>query len=342
MLLEKLGDDLNRAVENVARFSAYVASRDEGRSIDRSIYDAKEISVNFNKKGAGSKFYNAYGQTFWGKSGALISGAGRSFYVFWNAAVQGLSNYGRYVGKNPNKGMVHAASFFTLGVVIPLMAYMNGSGDGDDDYWDLPEYVRRSNICFNAGDGTWVTIPLPQEMRAVYGLGELATSTISGKEHRDDMELGKAMVEQVTQVLPLDLMEGGGSLRALYPSFVKPLVEASDNVSWTGSPIYKDTPYNKSDPEWTKAYRTANSSLVWLSKTLNELTGGDDYKSGMVDFNPAQVEYILKGYFGGAWSFTNKLVKSGEIMVGNRDFEWGSIPLANRVVKTSDERTKFL
>ena len=341
MLLEKLGDDLNRAVENVARFSAYVASRDEGRSIDRSIYDAKEISVNFNKKGAGSKFYNAYGQTFWGKSGALISGAGRSFYVFWNAAVQGLSNYGRYVGKNPNKGMVHAASFFTLGVVIPLMAYMNGSGDGDDDYWDLPEYVRRSNICFNAGDGTWVTIPLPQEMRAVYGLGELATSTISGKEHMDDMELGKAMVEQMTQVLPLDLMEGGGSLRALYPSFVKPLVEASDNVSWTGSPIYKDTPYNRSDPEWTKAYRTANSSLVWLSKTLNELTGGDDYKSGLVDFNPAQVEYILKGYFGGAWSFTNKLVKSGEIMVGNRDFEWGSIPLANRVVKTSDERTKF-
>ena len=91
MLLGKLGEDLNRAVENVARFSAYVASRDGGRSIDRSIYDAKEISVNFNKKGAGSKFYNAYGQTFLGKSGALISGAGRSFYVFWNAAVQGLA-----------------------------------------------------------------------------------------------------------------------------------------------------------------------------------------------------------------------------------------------------------
>nr|WP_314759724.1 LPD38 domain-containing protein [uncultured Porphyromonas sp.] len=341
MLLGKLGDDLNRAVENVARFSAYVASRDEGRSIDRSIYDAKEISVNFNKKGAGSKFYNAYGQTFLGKSGALISGAGRSFYVFWNAAVQGLSNYGRSVGKHPYKGMIHAAGFFTLGVVIPLMAYMNGSGDGDDDYWDLPEYVRRSNICFNSGDGTWVTIPLPQEMRAVYGLGELAVSTISGKEHRDNMELTKAMVEQVTQVLPLDLMEGGGSLRALYPSFVKPLVEASDNVGWTGMPIYKDTPYNKSDPEWTKAYRSANSSLVWLSKTLNELTGGDDYKGGMIDFNPAQVEYILKGYFGGAWSFANKLAKSGETMVGDRSFEWNNIPLANRVIKTSDERTKF-
>ena len=341
MLLGKLGEDLNRAVENVARFSAYVASRDEGRSIDRSIYDAKEISVNFNKKGAGSKFYNAYGQTFLGKSGALVSGAGRSFYVFWNAAVQGLSNYGRAVKKHPYKGMAHAATFFTLGVVIPLMAYMNGSGDGDDDYWDLPEYVRRSNICFNAGDGTWVTIPLPQEMRAVYGLGELAVSTISGKEHRDNIELTKAMVEQVTQVLPLDLMEGGGGLRALYPSFVKPLVEASDNVGWTGMPIYKDTPYNKSDPEWTKAYRSANSGIVWLSKTLNELTGGDDYKSGMVDINPAQVEYILKGYFGGAWSFANKLAKSGEMIVGDRSFEWNNIPLANRVIKTSDERTKF-
>ena len=46
-------DFANRAVENSARFAAYVTSRKSGRSVGRSLYDAKEISVNFNRKGSG-------------------------------------------------------------------------------------------------------------------------------------------------------------------------------------------------------------------------------------------------------------------------------------------------
>ncbi len=46
-------DFANRAVENSARFAAYVTSRKSGRSVGRSVYDAKEISVNFNRKGSG-------------------------------------------------------------------------------------------------------------------------------------------------------------------------------------------------------------------------------------------------------------------------------------------------
>lgn len=72
-----------------ARFAAFVTSRNAGRTIDRSIWDAKEISVNFNKKGAGDKFLGAEGQTMLGNVAAGVSGAGRAGYIFWNAALQG-------------------------------------------------------------------------------------------------------------------------------------------------------------------------------------------------------------------------------------------------------------
>ena len=67
-LLGERFDEYNRAVENCARFAAFMTSREMGRSIDRSIYDAKEISVNFNKKGSGAKFYDSTGQTKAGRS----------------------------------------------------------------------------------------------------------------------------------------------------------------------------------------------------------------------------------------------------------------------------------
>ncbi len=80
-------DEVNRSVENCARFAAFVTSRGMGRSLERSIYDAKEVSVNFNKKGSGSKFLRTTGQTRLGNAAAFVSGAGRGWFVFWNAAL---------------------------------------------------------------------------------------------------------------------------------------------------------------------------------------------------------------------------------------------------------------
>ncbi len=40
----------NKSIENCARFAAFVTSREMGRSVGRSIWDSKEVSVNFNKK----------------------------------------------------------------------------------------------------------------------------------------------------------------------------------------------------------------------------------------------------------------------------------------------------
>lgn len=338
LLGEKL-DEYNRAVENCARFAAFLTSREMGRTIDRSIYDAKDISVNFNKKGSGAKFMKATGQTKIGKTSAFISGIGRSGYVFWNAAIQGTTNFGRQFKRHPAKAFTASATMFILGALI---AGMGMGDDGDDDknsYWNLPESVRRSNILFRVGE-QWVSIPLPVEYRSIYGMGELMVSAMSGKEHFTNSELGKAIAGQVTQILPIDFLEGEGGVKAFVPSAVKPFAEVISNKGWTGMPIYKDTPYNKNMPEWTKTYKSANKYLVGLAKTLNEVTGGDAYTKGSVNINPAQIEYLLNGYFGGVSNTIDKLTKSAETIAGKRDYDPKSFLLLNRVLKSGDERTE--
>lgn len=340
-LLGERFDEYNRAVENCARFAAFMTSREMGRSIDRAIYDAKEISVNFNKKGSGAKFYDSTGQTKAGNASALVSGLGRSGYVFWNAAIQGTANFGRQMKRHPAKAFTGIAAMFLLGAIV---AYLGGDDDDDDDknaYYNLPEYVRRSNILFRAGN-SWVSIPLPVEYRAFYGMGELMISVLNGKEHLTGEEIAEAITGQATQILPIDFLEGGGGLNAFVPSAYKPLWEAYvAEKSWTGMPLYKDTPYNKDMPEWTKAYKSANKYIVGLANAMNEATGGDPYTKGTIDFNPAKIEYMLNGYFGGVFGTIDKLSKTAETITDNREYDPRSFLLVNRLVKAGDERTEY-
>lgn len=332
-------DLFNKSVENCARFAAFLTSREIGRSMDKSIYDAKEISVNFNKKGAGSKFLNTEGQTKIGNASAFTSGLSRSMYVFWNAGVQGMYNFGRLAKDNPKKFLGLASSFYLLGTIMPMIAAAFGD-DEDDDYYDLPEYVRRNNICFRNGGGNWITIPMPIELRAIYGLGEMSSGIVSGKEKYTDKKMAMKIAEQMSQVLPLDMMEGGGGFSAFVPSSVKPLIEAGDNKDWTGLPLYKDNDFNKGMPEWTKAFKSVDPAILAMTKYANELTGGNKYSKGDVNLNPAIIEHILDGYFGGIEATRSQLVKSAETAWGSRDFDWRNIPVGNRLIKSGDERTK--
>lgn len=334
-----LGDTMefaNRGIEDLSRFAAFLTSRQMGRTIDRSIYDAKEMTVNFNKKGAGSTFHDAHTQTGKGKAAAYLSGTGRSLYLFWNVSIQGSVNIARAVKRNPKKGAAYLATFLALGILQTMLPALTG-GDDDDRYWNLPDYVRRNNICFFVGD-VLVKIPLPQEARAIFGIGELGMSYMSGKEDKDAWGVAYTIAGQLSQIMPLDLMDDSGPIHALIPSIFKPAVEAYTNRSWMGRPIWKDTDYNKDMPNWTKAYKSTGGVYVWLAKELNALSGGDDYKKGLVNINPARLEYMLKGYFGGLYTAADQIIKSSETAFGDREFSMRDVPILSGFLDGADER----
>ncbi|WP_287441717.1 LPD38 domain-containing protein, partial [Porphyromonas sp.] len=335
-LLGETMEFANRGIEDLSRFAAFLTSRQMGRTIDRSIYDAKEMTVNFNKKGAGSTFHDAHTQTGKGKAAAYLSGTGRSLYLFWNVSIQGSVNIVRAVKRNPKKGAAYLATFLALGILQTVLPALTG-GDDDDRYWNLPDYVRRNNICFFVGD-VLVKIPLPQEARAIFGIGELGMSYMSGKEDKDAWMVAYTIAGQLSQIMPLDLMDDSGPIHALMPSIFKPVLEAYTNHSWMGRPIWKDTDYNKAMPNWTKAYKSTGGVYVWLAKELNALSGGDDYKKGLININPARLEYLLKGYFGGLYTAADQIIKSSETAFGDREFSMRDVPILSGFLDGADER----
>lgn len=326
-------ETFNRSAEDMTRFAVYMTSRQMGRSIQRSVSDAKEITVNFNKKG----------------SGALGARYFKNLYIFFNAAIQSLTNFGRLAKNNPKKFTTMLASTMAAGFIIPMANILVMAAMGDDDdkdaYFNLPEWVRRNNLVFYipGTEGRFLTIPLPIEMRVFYGLGELFLSYAYGRETGN---VGLEIMKSVSDLSPVDLTGHGGEgfisfALNLIPSFAAPLFEIAANKDYFGSPIYKDTDYNKEFPEWTKAYGGTNKTLVKMAEGLNQLTGGDKYKKGWLNINPAIVEHLFDSYFGGLGKTINQVGKSIASLWYPELRESRNYPVINRFYSKVDEKSEF-
>ena len=343
--LERL-EDFNRWAEDVSRFAVYMTSRQMGRSIVDSVNDAKEVTVNFNKKGAGYKTGGFFG---------ITAGIMRNLYLFFNASVQSLSNFNRLRVKNPVRFYSTLGGFIAAGVIMPVINdfLYNVLGGGDDNpYNDLPEWVRRNNLCIYVGNGQFVTIPLPIELRAFYGLGDYAYRLSTGREKPTPTGIAKGTVSQLADLLPLN-PTGNEGLKTFMPDALSPIFETYVwNEDFTGKPIAKLTPFNERDPEWKRVYKGTSGWLVDASKFFNDLTNGggpgSDFRKGFIDFNPAKVENLLESYFGGMAKFLNQSGKT--IYYGAKSMAEGemdenlvarNVPIVNRFYNKVDDRNAF-
>lgn len=331
----------NRCAEDVSRFTTYMTSRQMGRSISRSISDAKEVTVNFNKKGAGS----------------LCATTLKSLFLFFNAAVQSLANFANLAKANPKRFSAAVGGFTAAGIILPiinnLLIGMFGGDDDKDAYENLPEWVRKNNFCFWLGGDKFLTIPIPIELRAFYGSGELFRSYMEGKG--DNRNIGMELMGQFTELLPINPFGGGewnipkgtpvenivGTVVGnLMPDAGKPIYQVFQNKDFFGKPIYKDS-FNELMPEWTKAYAGTSKALVSSTKLLNEVTGGDKYDRGLLNMNPAILEHFFESYFGGLGKTINQVGKTVSMIWDEDERMWRSVPVLNRFLSGGDERNVF-
>lgn len=300
---------MGNVAELVNRYAAYKTSREHGRSIDRSINDAKEVSVNFNKKGAGKKTKS---DKWYINTAAWISEYGRDWVLFFNAAVQSMYKEYSMLINHPIKGIgSRIAPLIFMGSSVSLLnnlfmpmlfAYLGWDSDDDDrDYFDsLSDYERQNNICIRLTHGRWLKIPLSPELANYFKIGDIIAGQLSGKREVEAMDVVKTGIDMVS---PLNINWEYDSWKFalnLLPTVVQPIAQNASNVNFMGNPIYK-TSMNKAndyDPEYTKVYRSTSTTMVELSRALNSLTGGDDLKRGL-SFNPATWQNIFSGYTGG-------------------------------------------
>lgn len=331
----------NRCAEDVSRFTTYMTSRQMGRSISRSISDAKEITVNFNKKGAGGLGATTF----------------KSLFLFFNAAVQSLTNFTNLAKANPKRFSAVIGGYTAAGMLLPIMnnllISMFGGDDDKDAYENLPEWVRKNNFCFWLGGDMFLTIPIPIELRAFYGAGELFRSYAEGKG--DNRNIGMELMGQFTELLPINPFGGGewnipkgtptknivGTIAGnLMPDAGKPIYQVVQNKDFFGKPIYKDS-FNELMPEWTKAYAGTSKALASSAKFLNEVTGGDKYERGALNVNPAVLEHFFESYFGGLGKTINQTGKTISMIWDEDERMWRSVPVLNRFLSGGDEKNVF-
>ena len=371
-------EHFNEAIENTARFATFITSREQGRTAMRSAYDAKEVSVNFNRKGSGYKaagFKYADGNytknAWWAGWTAQFL---RETQFFYNASLQGLANTTKNAIRHPGKFIPYvAAGPFIAGAMIPMFnAFIHAWIDDDDDdvsenpYADQAEYTRRQNLCLYIGKGNFITIPLAIELRAFYGLGDIIAGYLYDEKLQSvDKNIAEDAVSAMSNFSPVDFTSESGigeligakgvvgqAINALTPGPVSGIVNVITNKSWTGRPIQKETPFNKLDPAYTKAYEGTNEWIIAVSKWWHELFGGDDVrragkkegsknKEFFGEVGPGDIEYLLGQYLGEAGRVMSTTTNIKSIVKGETKFNARMLPVVKAFWNQSDERTQF-
>lgn len=345
---------MNRMIEDSNRFAVYMTSIQYGRSIDEAVNDAKDVTLNFNRKGTGE-----YGwQTI------------RNLYLFINPAVQSLQTLGALAKNHPFKFTAVTASWIASGVLVPIVnaalmqmaaAFLGGDGDDDKDwykdiskkYWQFSKWDRRNNfIMWVPTTNEFVKIPLAQEFRAFYGLGDMIASKMMGGELAEESwsQYAEDLLGQVVDMLPLDPTGYDGNIAvSLMPNAIRPVFELAFNVDFTGKPLFKDTEYNKYDPNFTKAYVGTPDWLVRASRMMNSI--GNDYPDVQQNKwdalgnprynlnNPAVVDHVLSSYFGGAYTMGSQVLGFITKSLNDRkEIKVADIPLVSKFVSNPDDR----
>lgn len=362
-------ENANEVAENLARFATYCASRDAGRSTVRSAYDAKEVSVNFNRHGSGNAIYSF-------KNGEMSNAktARKNVYGFWaswfrnssmffNAGVQStnllIKNF-----KNNKAGTIGyiMAGPMMSGMAMALINNMLIASEDEKDrkgvkdpYGELPDYIRRNNLCIYVGGGEFITIPLAIEERAFYGLGDLAAGLTFSKNISGQKNPALDAVGCISQLVPVADYLGNASfgknpgeetIKAIAPSATSPIFEWFFNSDWKGAPIHRENKFDENQPSWMLAYKGTPEWLININKKANawsndvapgnENMKGNDFLDAATD--PSLLQHLYSSYLGGAATFMERV--GGLVKKGN-DTETKDIPFVRSLFYTPSEQTSL-
>lgn len=361
--------NINEVAENIARFATYCASRDSNRSIIRSVYDAKEVSTNFNRHGSGDaikSFKN--GEMTGGKAAARWAYGFTASYLrhcsmFFNAGIQSTNLLVKNLKNHPVGTSINMLAIpFALGALAALGNNVLIASEDEKDrkgvkdpYGELPDYVRRNNLCIYKGGGQFVTIPLAIELRAFYGLGDLAAGLTFSPNVSGQKNPALDAVGCMSQLVPVMDYLGNSSagkeplnetIKAISPSALSPFVEWELNTDWKGAPIERRGDWNENSPAWQRAYKGVPDGYMavnkWVNAQTNDVAKGNEDMLGnsFLDMvtNPSMLNHYIGGIGGGAATFTERAI--GVIKHGS-DTETKDIPFLRSLLYTPSEQSSL-
>lgn len=272
--------DYNEAMENAVRVSAYKQALDSGMSKERAASLAKNLTVNFNRKGNQTREIGA-------------------FYAFFNAALQGTTRMAQTLSGPSGRRIM--AGGVALGVLNTLlgMAAMGGGGGDDDEWSKIPDFIKERNLIIPISGKDYITLPLPLGFHFLPNIGRLTTELALGGSDKTAGKQAAAMVQILMDAFnPLGGAQNVGQM--LTPTVFDPIVALLQNRDWTGRPIYRED-RNPLDPQPGSAL-AKDAATPWargIAEALNRISGGTKFQPGMWSPTPDQIDYIIGQLTGG-------------------------------------------
>lgn len=344
----KLVEDANQSIENAVRLSAYANARKAGISKAKAASLAKNMTVNFNRRG---------------EAGTTLN----SLYMFANASIQGTLNFARTMGGfkgekgDPIWSRLNSAQKISVGIMAGAytLALMNRMGAGEDDdgenYWDkVPSYIKERNIVIMKSllggdqDGTYWKIPAPYGYNIFNILGTSAESVAAGNsvgQAASDVTLGF-----LGSFSPIGFSESdsvtGTILKNAMPTIGKPFLDVGMNENFFGGTIYSENfPFGTPKPDSSLGRLSTPEGYKAIASFMNEVTGGSEYRAGLVDVNPDVMRYFISYLTGGAGNFAfNKLPDTAYRLTNDLDIESNKVPFLSKVngkVTPYQDRSEF-
>lgn len=304
--------DYNETMENATRLAAYKAAKDAGLSNARAASLAKNLTVNFNRKGQ-------------------VAGQAGLLYAFFNASAQGTARMAKTLAGPAGRKII--AGGILLGAMQALL--MAALGFKDDD---IPEFVKERNLIIPAPgtDKGFLTIPMPLGFHILPNMGRLVVETASSPE-----KAGKNLAALVGLMLDSfnPIGSAGLSVQTISPTAFDPLVALGENKDWTGKSISRED-FNSLAPTPGHA-RAKNTATIWakaLSRGLNWITGGTEYVPGGFSPTPDQIDYLFGQVGGGVMREVGKAAQVLESLYTGEALPTHKIPLAGRFYGQATEK----
>jgi hypothetical protein len=306
--------DYNESMENAVRVSAYKVAKEQGMSNQQAASLAKNLTVNFNRKG----------------QVALQAGA---LYAFFNASVQGTARIGQTMfadGKLTAAGQKIIGGGILLGTMQALLLALAGFDDEEP-----PQFVRERSLVLPVGGDRYVSIPMPLGFHILPNLGRIPTEWAMGGFRDTPKRIGELVGLFADAFNPMG--SAGLSLQTLTPTIIDPLAALSENRDFTGKPIArKDFDSMRPTAGHTRAKDTATPWARLISYAANAATGGTDFKPGIVSPTPDQVDYLIGQVTGGVGREAGKLAQVAGGTMSGEQVPMHKIPLVGRFVGTTE------
>jgi hypothetical protein len=309
--------DFNEAIENAIRVSAYKTAKDMGMSPQQAASLAKNLTVNFNRTGAMSKSFT-------------------TLYAFFNASVQGSARIAKTLmnsdGTLSSAGKTIIKGGVTLGIMQAVM--MATAGFEEDE---PPDFVKDKNFVIPYGDKKYIAVPMPLGFNVIPSFGRRIAEFVMSS----DKNVGKAVFEMGNMILDgFNPLGSATFAQTLTPTLVDPIIALGENKDFAGKPISRDDINSLNPtPGYTRGRDNASALSTGLAYTVNLLSGGTEFKKGVISPTPDQIDYLIGQVTGGVGREVLKVEKSIGAAVKGEELATFNIPIVGRMIGDIKQKT---